>query len=280
MQITKDIESLIDLAISEDYISGDPTTESLIKSSKSGSAIIVSDQEGILAGIDIALFVFSKISSSISTTALLSDGDTLKKGSQIATIKGPLSSILTAERTALNFLQLTSGVATETSKYVTAINGTKAKIVDTRKTIPGFRRLQKYAVRVGGGKNHRHNLSDGILIKDNHIYAFNDSISNTIKTAKNNSPHTLKIEIEVENLDQVIEALDAKAEIIMLDNMSIDMMSEAVKLCKNKAITEASGGVTLSTVKGIAETGVDIISIGAITHSAPNLDISLDIISL
>ena len=279
MQITKDIESLIDLAISEDYISGDPTTESLIKSSKSGSAIIVSDQEGILAGIDIALFVFSKISSSISTTALLSDGDTLKKGSHIATIKGPLSSILTAERTALNFLQLTSGVATETSKYVTAINGTKAKIVDTRKTIPGFRRLQKYAVRVGGGENHRHNLSDGILIKDNHIYAFNDSISNTIKTAKNNSPHTLKIEIEVENLDQVIEALDAKAEIIMLDNMSIDMMSEAVKLCKNKAITEASGGVTLSTVKGIAETGVDIISIGAITHSAPNLDISLDIIS-
>ena len=279
MQITKDIEALIDLAISEDYISGDPTTESLIKSSKNGSAIIVSDQEGILAGIDIALFVFSKISSSISTTALLFDGDDLKKGSSIATIEGPLSSILTAERTALNFLQLTSGVATETSKYVTEISGTKSKIVDTRKTIPGFRRLQKYAVQIGGGKNHRHNLSDGILIKDYHITAFGGSIGSTIDAAKKNSSHTLKVEIEVETLAQVQEALNAKADIIMLDNMSAPMMSEAVKLCEGKAITEASGGVTLSTVREIAETGVDIISIGAITHSAPNLDISLDITS-
>jgi nicotinate-nucleotide pyrophosphorylase (carboxylating) len=280
MHITKDIETLIDLAIYEDYISGDPTTESLIDSSKTGAASIISDQEGILAGIDIALFVFSKMSSSISTKAILHDGVKLKKGSEIATIEGPLSSILTAERTALNFLQLISGVATETSKYVAEISGTKSKIVDTRKTVPGFRRLQKYAVRIGGGKNHRHNLSDGILIKDNHISAFGGSIGSTIDAAKKNSSHTLKIEIEVETLTQVQEALDAKADIIMLDNMSTSMMSEAVKLCEGKAVTEASGGVTLSTVREIAETGVDIISIGAITHSAPNLDISLDITSV
>ena len=280
MQITKDIETLIDLAISEDYISGDPTTKSLISPSDSGSAIIVSDQEGVLAGIDVALFVFSKFSSITSTKVLLSDGDNLKKGSHIARIEGSLSSILSAERTALNFLQLCSGVATETSKYVEAIHGTKSKIVDTRKTIPGFRRLQKYSVQIGGGYNHRHNLSDGILIKDNHIAAFGGSITNTIKAAKKNAAHTLKIEIEVETLENVQEALDAKADIIMLDNMSTNMMAEAVKLCKGQAVTEASGGVTLSTVREIAETGVDIISIGAITHSAPNLDISLDITSL
>jgi nicotinate-nucleotide pyrophosphorylase (carboxylating) len=280
MQITKDIETLVDLAISEDYISGDPTTESLINSSELGSAVIVSDQEGVLAGIDVALFVFSKISSSISTKALLSDGDNLKKGSRIASIEGSLSGILSAERTALNFLQLCSGVATETSKYVEAINGTKAEIVDTRKTIPGFRRLQKYSVEIGGGKNHRHNLSDGILIKDNHLAAFGGSIESTVDAARKNSSHTLKVEIEVETLTQVQKALDAKADIIMLDNMSTDMMFEAVKLCDGKAVTEASGGVTLSTVRKIAETGVDIISIGAITHSAPNLDISLDITSL
>jgi len=280
MIITPDIDKLIDLAIMEDYSSGDATTQSLIPPDLPGEATLVSDEAGILAGLDISLKVFTKIDGNISITNTIADGSRLDEGSQIATISGPLGSILTAERTSLNFLRKLSGVATETGKYVKEIAHTNARIVDTRKTTPGFRTLEKYAVRMGGGVNHRQNLSDGILIKDNHRQTLSKhglDLKNVILKAISNASHTIKVEIEVETIADVKIALDAGAGIIMLDNMSLSDMASAVALCKDKAITEASGGINLSSVKDVAETGVDLISVGAITHSAPNLDLSMDI---
>ena len=280
MIITPDIDKLIDLAIMEDYSSGDATTQSLIPPDLPGEATLVSDEAGILAGLDISLKVFTKIDGNISITNTIADGSRLNEGSQIATISGPLGSILTAERTSLNFLRKLSGVATETGKYVKEIAHTNARIVDTRKTTPGFRTLEKYAVRMGGGLNHRQNLSDGILIKDNHRQTLSKhglDLKNVILKAISNASHTIKVEIEVETIADVKIALDAGAGIIMLDNMSLSDMAIAVALCKDKAVTEASGGINLSSVKDVAETGVDLISVGAITHSAPNLDLSMDI---
>ena len=280
MIITPDIDKLIDLAIMEDYSSGDATTQSLIPPDLPGEATLVSDEAGILAGLDISLKVFTKIDGNISITNTIAEGSRLDEGSQIATISGPLGSILTAERTSLNFLRKLSGVATETGKYVKEIAHTNARIVDTRKTTPGFRTLEKYAVRMGGGLNHRQNLSDGILIKDNHRQTLSKhglDLKNVILKAISNASHTIKVEIEVETIADVKIALDAGAGIIMLDNMSLSDMASAVELCKDKAITEASGGINLSSVKDVAETGVDLISVGAITHSAPNLDLSMDI---
>ena len=280
MIITPDIDKLIDLAIMEDYSSGDATTQSLIPPDLPGEATLVSDEAGILAGLDISLKVFTKIDGNISITNAIADGSQLDKGSQIATISGPLGSILTAERTSLNFLRKLSGVATETGRYVKEIAHTHARIVDTRKTTPGFRTLEKYAVRMGGGLNHRQNLSDGILIKDNHRQTLSKhglDLKNVILKAISNASHTIKVEIEVETIADVKIALDAGAGIIMLDNMSLSDMASAVSLCKDKAVTEASGGINLSSVKDVAETGVDLISVGAITHSAPNLDLSMDI---
>ena len=280
MKFNPNIESLIDLAIQEDYISGDATTEAIIDSEAQGTGIIVSDEKGILAGIEIALKVFSKIDPKLQFKTFISDGSNLDNGSEIASITGNLASILIAERTSLNFLRKLSGVATETSKFVDLVSHTKAKIVDTRKTTPGYRNLEKYAVRMGGGHNHRQNLSDGILIKDNHLKILENqglNISDVLLKAKNNSSHTIKTEIEVENLDDLVAAINAGADIILLDNMPIEMMKKAVDLCGGKVITEASGGINLNTVKNIAETGVDLISVGAITHSADNLDLSFDI---
>ena len=280
MKITPDMERLIELAIMEDYSAGDATTEALISPDIGGKATIVSDESGVLAGLDIALEVFHKMAPDVKTERLLSDGDFLETGSRIANIQGPLGSILTTERTSLNFLRKLSGVATETSKYVEAIKGTSATIIDTRKTTPGFRSLQKYAVRMGGGTNHRQNLGDGILIKDNHIRTLaleGMSLKDVIKKAHANASHTIKIEVEVEDLAQVKEALESGAQIILLDNMTPIEMGKAVALCGGKAITEASGGINLSSVRAVAESGVDLISVGALTHSAPDLDISLDI---
>ncbi|MBA13960.1 MAG: nicotinate-nucleotide diphosphorylase (carboxylating) [Chloroflexi bacterium] len=280
MKFNPNIESLIDLAIQEDYISGDATSESIIDSKATGIGTIVSDEIGILAGFEIAAKVFLKIDPSLIISQFISDGSKLINGSEIASISGNLSSILIAERTALNFLRKLSGVATHTAKFVELISHTNAKIVDTRKTTPGYRNLEKYAVRMGGGHNHRQNLSDGILIKDNHIKILEGdglNISDVILKAKANSSHTIKTEIEVENLDDLISAMNAGADIIMLDNMPVEMMKKAVELCEGKVITEASGGVNLSSVKAIAETGVNLISVGAITHSSPNLDLSLDV---
>ena len=280
MKFNPNIESLIDLAIEEDYISGDATTDAIIDPQAQGIGTIVSDENGTLAGIEIALKVFSKIDSTLQFQQILSDGSKLNNGSEIASIKGNLASILIAERTSLNFLRKLSGVATQTSKFVELVSHTKAKIVDTRKTTPGYRNLEKYAVRMGGGHNHRQNLSDGILIKDNHLKILANqglTISDVIKKAQQNSSHTIKTEIEVENLDDLISAVESGADIILLDNMSVEMMRRAVELCEGKVITEASGGINLTSVKAIAETGVNLISVGAITHSAPNLDLSLDI---
>lgn len=280
MIITPDIDKLIDLAIMEDYSSGDATTQSLIPPDLPGEATLVSDENGILAGLEVSLQVFTKIDRNISITNTITDGSQLIKGSKIATIHGPLGSILTAERTSLNFLRKLSGVATETGKYVEKISHTQARIVDTRKTTPGFRTLEKYAVRMGGGLNHRQNLSDGILIKDNHRQTLSKQgldLKDVILKAIGNASHTIKVEIEVETIADVKMALEAGAGIIMLDNMNLSDMASAVALCKGKAITEASGGINLSSVKDVAETGVDLISVGAITHSAPNLDLSMDI---
>ena len=280
MKITPDMERLIELAIMEDYSAGDATTEALISPSIDGKATIVSDESGVLAGLDIALEVFRKMAPDVETERLLSDGDFLESGSRIANIQGPLGSILTTERTSLNFLRKLSGVATETSKYVDAVKGTSATIIDTRKTTPGFRSLQKYAVRMGGGTNHRQNLGDGILIKDNHIRTLaleGLSLKDVIRKAHANASHTIKIEVEVEDVVQVKEALEAGAQIILLDNMTPGEMKKAVDMCNGKAITEASGGINLSSVRAAAESGVDLISVGALTHSAPDLDLSLDI---
>ena len=280
MQITPDIEKLIDLAIMEDYSMGDATTDALIPNKIKGRATVVADEQGTIAGLDLAVKTFSKIDLKLETKTLIDDGSKVSKNDRILEISGLLSSILTAERTALNFLRKLSGVATETSKYVSEVSHTNSRIVDTRKTTPGFRALEKYAVRMGGGHNHRQNLADGILIKDNHVKTLaleGLNLTGVIQKAKENASHTIKIEVEVESIKQAKEAVLAGADIILLDNMAPEDMKIAVELCINKAVTEASGGINLSTVKTVAETGVDLISVGAITHSAPNLDLSLDI---
>ena len=278
--ITSDIKMLIDKALSEDLSLGDPTTDSLLTKNLTGHAEIVVKEDGILAGITVAIEVLNRVDSSLRTHVLIEDGSHIKTRDIICSIEGSIVSILRAERTALNFLQRMSGIATETLQYVLAIKGLKARIVDTRKTVPGLRTLDKYAVRMGGGYNHRFNLGDGILIKDNHLEAMrktNVSLKETIHIARQNTPHTLKIEVEVENLDQVSEALDANVELIMLDNMNLKQMAAATQMAKGRALVEASGGVNLKTVRSVAETGVDIISVGALTHSVKSLDLSLDL---
>lgn len=278
MRITSDTELLIDRALLEDTIIGDPTTEVLIPADLKGNAVIVAEANGILAGIDVALAVFERFDATMATKRLIQDGFNISPGSRIAELEGSMSSILTAERTALNFVRKLSGIATDTRKYVDTVSGYTARIVDTRKTTPGLRSLEKYAVRMGGGLNHRQNLGDGILIKDNHIQALQGqgvNISDLIRKAQNKASHTIKIEVEVENIQQAEEALEAGVEILLLDNMSTESMKEAVALCKGRAITEASGGITLSRVKEVASTGVNLISIGALTHSSSAIDIGL-----
>lgn len=278
--ITSDIKMLIDRALSEDLSLGDPTTDSLLTKNLTGHAEIAAKEDGVLAGINVAVEVFNRVDSSLRTHILIEDGSPIKTRDIICSIEGSIVSILRAERTALNFLQRMSGIATETHQYVLAIKDLKARIVDTRKTVPGLRTLDKYAVRMGGGHNHRFNLGDGILIKDNHLEAMcktNASLKEIIDMARQNTSHTLKIEVEVENLDQVSEALDANVELIMLDNMSLKQMVEATQMAKDRALVEASGNVTLKTVRSVAETGVDIISVGALTHSVKALDLSLNL---
>lgn len=271
------IQSLIQLALAEDIGSGDVTSNSIIPENAKAEAIIISKSDGIIAGVDIACEIFHFVDKTIYPEFLVCDGDSIKGGQKLAIVYGLARSILTAERTVLNFLQRLSGIATITSKYVSAVSGYKAKIVDTRKTTPGWRVLEKYAVRVGGGNNHRFGLYDAVLIKDNHI-AVCGSISKAVQKARKQIPFTMKIEVEAEDLAQVQEAIDSGADIIMLDNMSIDVMRQAVSLINGRAIVEASGGIRLDNVSAVAETGVDFISIGALTNSAMPLDISMDVI--
>ena len=279
--ITPEIESLIDRALSEDLSIGDPTTEALIPPELAGRADLVAKEEGVLAGVGVALAVFRRVDPTLETSSHVQDGSGLEAGVRIASVEGSVASILMTERTALNFVRRLSGVATETSRYVRAVEGYKARIVDTRKTTPGLRTLDKYAVRVGGGHNHRRSLGDGILIKDNHIQALRGqglSLADIVEKAYANASHTIKIEVEVEDLSQAKEALEAGAEILLLDNMGLEEMAKAVELARGKAMTEASGGISLETVSRVAATGVDLISVGALTHSARALDISLDMV--
>ena len=279
LRITPDILEIVDRALDEDLASQDHTTR-LIPHDRIGQAALVAKEHGVLAGLSVAAAVFSRLDAAVETSPLLHDGSPLNPGDTIATVQGPVGGVLSAERTALNFMQRMSGIATETAKYVKAVEGLNARIIDTRKTAPGLRYLDKYAVRAGGGHNHRLNLADGVLIKDNHIASARlDELSlvDLVKHARESAPHTLKIEVEVETVEQAEEALNAGSDIILLDNMSPEEMRRAVNLAKGRALTEASGGVTLENVREIAETGVDLISVGALTHSPKALDISLDL---
>jgi len=272
--------------LDEDVGTGDITTNSCVPEDAVSNGSFIAKEPGIISGIGILQKVFELLDSRVCVTALISDGDTVKKGDVIAEISGPSRAILTGERTALNLLQHMSGIATKTAEAVREVSGTKARILDTRKTTPGLRALDKYAVRCGGGTNHRFNLTDGILIKDNHIKAAG-GITNAVKRAREKIPSGMPslvettrelsgfIEVETESLEQVKEALDAGADIIMLDNMPPEQMAEAVKLIDGRVYTEASGNMGERDLKKIAETGVDFISIGALTHSVKALDISL-----
>jgi len=274
------LEQVVKSALAEDCVAADLTTEALIPVNLKGKASILVKRDGVLAGLNVAKEVFRQVDASLRFKALVKDGASVRKGLVVATIDGKVASILRAERTALNFLQHLSGVATETARYVEAVSGTKAVITDTRKTVPGLRTLEKYAVRMGGGQNHRMNLADGVLIKDNHLVALSSrgvGLKEAVKKAHKQAPRAMKIEVEVESVKQAQEALSAGVDIIMLDNMEKEDMRKAVKLVKGKAMLEASGGITLDNVRSVAETGVDYISIGALTHSAKALDISLEV---
>jgi len=279
-QLPPEVHQLIDAALTEDQVFSDPTTLSLVPSEIVGIGMIRAKAHGILAGAEVALAVFQRVDPGLDTEALLSDGAELSPGTDIARVAGSAGSILRAERISLNFLQRMSGIASDTHSYVQAIQGLSARIVDTRKTAPGHRYLDKYAVRMGGGHNHRLNLADGILIKDNHIQALRSrelGLAGVIELALSRASHTIKVEVEVETLEQVREAVAAGAHIIMLDNMPVDTMRQAMEIVAGRAVVEASGGIDLETVRAVAETGVDLISVGALTHSVKALDISLDL---
>ncbi len=270
------LKKLIELALSEDKGPGDVTSEATIPAELTSSAIMLVKQNLVLAGIHVARNVFHHLDPTIQFTPLAKDGDRMNAGAEIARLSGKTRALLAGERVALNLLQHMSGIATLTAKYVDKVSGTRARVLDTRKTTPGLRALEKYAVRMGGGTNHRFGLFDGVLIKDNHIKAAG-SITKAVDSARKRAHHLLKIEVETKTLEEVDEALGAKVEIIMLDNMSIDMMRQAVKMIDHRAQVEASGNVSLDTVRAIAETGVDYISAGSLTHSAPAADISMKI---
>jgi len=269
-----EIQRIIETALQEDIGLGDITTEVTIAPETMARAELVAKEDFVLAGIDVAGQVFQTVNPAVNFEKILQDGYRVRKGEVLAWLRGPAASLLQGERVALNLLQRMSAIASLTSRYVEAVTGTKAVIVDTRKTVPGLRILDKYSVRMGGGRNHRIGLFDGVLIKENHVAAAG-GIGAAISSARQKIPHTLKIEIETRNFDEVEQALAAGADIIMLDNMSYAEMRQAVELIAGQALIEASGGVSLETVAEIAATGVDIISVGALTHSITAVDISM-----
>ena len=279
-QLPPEVYNLIDAALSEDQAFNDPTTHALVPQGIQAVGMIRAKGNGMLAGIEICQAVFQRIDASLDAQVLLPDGSALTPGTDLARIEGDAGSILRAERVALNFLQRMSGIASDTNEYVKAIEGSQARIVDTRKTAPGHRYLDKYAVRMGGGYNHRLNLADGILIKDNHIEALRSQemgLQDVIKLALSRASHTIKVEVEVESLEAAEEAAAAGAHIIMLDNMSPEVMRQAMKIIDGRAVVEASGGISMETVRAVAASGVDLISVGGLTHSTKALDISLDL---
>lgn len=279
-QLPPEVYNLIDAALSEDQAFNDPTTHALVPQGMRAVGMIRAKGNGMLAGIEVCRTVFQRIDASLDAQVLLPDGSALTPGTDLARIEGDAGSILRAERVALNFLQRMSGIASDTNEYVKAIEGSQARIVDTRKTAPGHRYLDKYAVRMGGGYNHRLNLADGILIKDNHIEALRSQemgLQDVIKLALSRASHTIKVEVEVESLEAAEEAAAAGAHIIMLDNMSPELMRQAMEIIDGRAVVEASGGISMETVRAVAASGVDLISVGGLTHSTKALDISLDL---
>ncbi|HSO09366.1 MAG TPA: carboxylating nicotinate-nucleotide diphosphorylase [Desulfoprunum sp.] len=270
------LQGMIRAFLAEDIGRGDLTSESIFSEADTGGARLVSRQECIVAGAGtVAAEVFRVQNPAIETINPVADGTAAHPGDVLLTVRGPVVDLLKAERVALNLLQRLSGIATLTARFVEQVRGHRARITDTRKTTPGLRMLEKYAVQAGGGSNHRFNLTDGVLIKDNHIAACG-SITEAVARVRTKVPHTIRIEVETENIEQVRECLACRVDIIMLDNMGLQAMQEAVACIDGRALVEASGGVNLDTVAGIAATGVDIISIGALTHSAPGCDIGMD----
>ena len=268
-------DALIETALKEDMPQGDITSENIIPADSESEAIILAKEEGVLAGIDVAERVFHKIDPSIVFKKNLNDGQRFRNGQTLATIQGSSISLLKGERTALNFLQRMSGIATTTQKFVRALQGTKTKILDTRKTTPGLRSLEKYAVKMGGGMNHRFNLSEMVLIKDNHLRIVG-SVSQAVKSAKERIKPGVRVEVEATSIEEVQEAVQSGADMIMLDNMSKDAMKEVVKRVKGKVPLEVSGKVSLRRIKEIASLGVDFISVGSLTHSSKSVDISIE----
>ncbi len=270
------IDNIINTALAEDINYIDVTTDNLIPDDHTSEAYFIAKDSGVLCGIDVAARVFDLAGGNVEKEILLHDGAEVKKGDYIAFFRGSTKTLLKGERTALNLIQHMSGIATATNKCVKLVEGTRASIADTRKTLPGLRALQKYAVTVGGGKNHRFNLSDGAMLKDNHIDAYG-SITGAVTALRKKAGHMLKIEVEVRNLEELEEALANKCEVIMLDNMSDEEMKKAVEITDGRALLEASGNVTLENIRQKALTGVDIISLGALTHSVQCFDISMRI---
>ena len=275
------IDAAVLAALEEDGAFGDVTTRALIPPERWGRGVFVAKQPGVVAGLAVAAAAMTALDASVSFDTLVEDGGFVREGHELAEVEGPLLAVLGAERVALNFLQRLSGIATLTREFVDAVGDTRARILDTRKTTPGLRHFERYAVRAGGGRNHRFNLGDGVLIKDNHIAAARQagsgSLGQVVAQARSGAPHTLRIEIEVTSPDEAQEAADGGADVILLDNMSVEDMRRAVELIGGRAAVEASGGITLENVRAVAEAGVDFISVGRLTHSAPALDISLEV---
>ena len=270
------LHQIVRAALQEDGAFNDLTSIATVVSDRRARGTLVARERGVIAGIPLALEAFRLLDAKVTIRVDQEDGSRVDANVPVLFVSGHARGLLSSERVALNYLQRLSGIATLTSKYVAMVKGTRAKILDTRKTLPGWRELEKYAVRAGGGENHRMDLSSGILIKDNHLAAVDGDVAIAVKRARDLAPPGVRVEVECDTRDQVLAALDAGADIIMLDNMSVPLMAECVHAVNGRAIVEASGGVNMTTVRAIAETGVDWISIGALTHSAPAMDLALD----
>jgi nicotinate-nucleotide pyrophosphorylase (carboxylating) len=274
-----EVTEIIRRALAEDGVFNDITTAALVPPEQEGSGIALAKEEGVVAGLPVFARVFQECGG-VAVQPAVAEGCAIRPGDVLATLRGPYADMLRAERVALNLLQRLSGIATMAARAREAVAGLPVRVVDTRKTTPGLRALEKYAVRAGGAHNHRYNLADGILIKDNHLAALRargQGIADAVRLARSAAPHTVRVELEVTSLDEVDQALAAGAEVILLDNMSLESMREAAERCRGGALTEASGGITLANIRTVAETGVDLISLGALTHSAKALDISLEL---
>jgi nicotinate-nucleotide pyrophosphorylase (carboxylating) len=275
-----EIERVVAAALAEDAPWGDVTAEAFVPAAAQARAELVAREAGTFSGGDVFAAAFALTDAAIAVTVHVADGDTFAAGDVLATVTGPARGVLTAERIGLNFVQRMSGIATLTSRYVAAVAGTGARIADTRKTTPGLRAIERHAVRCGGGHNHRHSLSDAVMVKDNHLAVLTTagtSITDALRSGMQSVPHTMRVEVEVDRLEQIPAVLAAGVDIIMLDNFALDDLRTGVALIAGRAVVEASGGVSLETVGAIAATGVDVVSVGALTHSARAIDLGLDI---